>query len=368
MKLEGGQISTGQIVFLASSFCLGATLLRTPAAVVGHTDWLAILLGLIEGLFIVCLFTALNIKFPGKNLVEILKQVFGPLLGSVVSLAYVFYFFLLATMTLRLFGDFFSGIIFPQTPIVVIIGVMVLVCASAVRNGIEVIARCSQVLLPLAVLTIIITIVLSLPDMKFAHFLPFIDVPLGELFKISYYTATSPFGESIVFLMFMAYLSKQQQTTNKGRSALISGLTLGTFFLVLISVRNTGLLGDTKVISTYSSYQATRLIDIADILTRVEIIASINFLTMGFLVISLFYYSSVLAMAQIFKLRTYLPLVLPIGILLACISITQFENVMEYQRFSEEFIPVFALPLQIGIPIICLLISKLKKKPKSGGR
>lgn len=367
MKLDGGQLSTGQIVFLASSFCLGATLLKTPAVGAGHADWLAIFFGLTEGLFFVFIFTSLSINFPGKNLIEINNIIFGTLIGKLISFAYVFYFFILGTMTLRLFGDFFSGIIFPQTPILVIIGLTILVCASAVRNGIEVIARCSQVLLPLTALTVIITFLLGLPNMQFNRFLPVINVPLDVFLRVSHYTAVFPFGESIAFMMLLAYLIPDQKTAKKGRFALMLGLTIGAFFLALAAIRNTGLLGDTKLISNYTSYQAARLIDIGEVLTRVEIIVSANFLTMGFLVISLFYYCTVLGLAQVFNLRTYLPLVLPIGIILGIISITQFESIVDYDYFTESFTTYFAFPFQFLFPVLSLLICKIRGLPKKGG-
>ena len=267
MKLDGGQLSTGQIVFLASSFCLGATLFKTPAVGAGHADWLAIYLGLMEGLFIVFIFTSLSIKFPGKNLVEINNIIYGSFLGKIISFSYLSYFFLLGTLALRLFGDFFSGIIFPQTPVLVIIGLMILVCASAVRNGIEVIARCSQVLLPLTILMVIITFLLGLPNMQFNRFLPVINVPLDVL-RVSHYTAVFPFGESIAFMMLLAYLIPDQKTAKRPLCLNVRS-DYRRFLFSLGAIRNTGLLGDTKLISNYTSYQAARLIDIGEVLTRV---------------------------------------------------------------------------------------------------
>jgi len=368
MKLDGGKISPGQIVCLVTAFSLGSTLLKTPAAGAGHDDWLAIMLGLTEALVFVFIFTLLCIKFPGKTLVEFNDLIYGPFLGKLISLAYMFYFFLLATLALRLFGDFFTGLIFVQTPFVVLISLIVLVCASAVRNGIEVIARCSGILVPLTVLLmIILTIIFSIPDMKLSRFLPVFDLPLGEFLRTSHYTATFPFGQSVAFLMILAFIGSDPKKVKKARICLMLGLVGGGLLLSLATFRNTGLLGHTKVISNYTSFEAARLIDVGEIFTRVEIIVAINFLAMGFLVVSLLYYNTVLGMAQILRLRTYLPLVLPIGVLLVCTSILQFDNILEHRRFSENITPYFALPFQIGIPILSLVICKIRGIPKNSG-
>jgi len=364
MKLEGGSISPSQLLFLVMSFTLGGTLLRTPAAGAGHDGLLAILFGLAESLLFALFFTGLSLRFPGKTLVEFNDLIYGPFLGKLISLAYLFYFFLLATLVLRFFGDFFVGLIFPQTPLVILIGLLVLISASAVRNGIEVIARCSQILLPFTVVVVILTLLLSLPDMKFTNFLPILDLPLTDLLRISHYTATFAFGESVAFLMTLAFIGTNLKTAKKARFYLMLGLIGGGIILLITTIRNTGLLGSTRAITNYTSFQAVRLINIGEIFTRLEILVVINFLTMGFLAVSLLFYSTALGMAQIFKLRTYLPLVLPLGALLTCISIILFENILEYQRFSEAITPYFALPFQVGIPLLSLLICKIKGLPK----
>jgi len=364
MNLEKGKISPGQIFLLVMAFCLGSTLLRIPAAGAGHDDWLAIIFGLTEGLLFAFIFTSLSLKFPGKTLVEFNDLIYGPFLGKIISLGYLFYFFLLITLALRLFGDFLTGLIFPLTPFVVLIGLMTLVCASAVRNGIEVIARCSQILVPFTILFIILTVFLSLTSMEFTNFFPIFDLPLTEFLRISHYTATFPFGESVAFLMILAFTGQDLKTIKKARRFLMLGLVGGGIVLIIAAIRNTGLLGGTKVITNYTSYQALRLINVGEIFTRTEILVAVNFLAMGFLVISILFYNTALGMAQILKLRTYLPLVLPLGALLICTSIIQFENILEYRLFSEFITPYFALPFQVGIPLLSLLICKIKGLPK----
>ncbi|KJS83752.1 MAG: hypothetical protein JM58_12190 [Peptococcaceae bacterium BICA1-8] len=364
MKLEGGQISPGQIIFLVMSFCLGPVLLKSIAVEAGHADWLAIMLGLAGGVLIAFIFTSLCIKFPGKTLVEFIEIIYGPLLGKLISLVYLFYFFLLPTLTLRLFGDFLTGLIFTQTPMVVIISLIVLICASAVRNGIEVIARCSQVLLPLTIIMLLLATIFSIPHMEFNRFMPIFEVPWAEFLRISLYSSTFPFGQSVAFLMIFAFIGIDSKKIKKARFSLILGLIGVGLLLILLVLRNRGILGATKVITVYPSYQALRIIDIGEVLTRLEIIVAINFLTMGFIAISLLYYNTALGLAQILKLRSYLPLVLPIGILMVCTSIIQFENIFEYQHFSGDIVPLFALPLQIGIPILSLIICKIRGLPK----
>ena len=289
MKLEGGQISPGQIIFLVISFCLGPILLKSVALEAGHANWLAILLGLAGGLLIALLFTSLSIRFPGRTLVEFNEIIYGPLLGKVISLTYLFYFFLLPTLTLRLFGDYLTGLIFPQTPMVVIISLIVLVSASAVRNGIEVIARCSQVLLPITIILLFLAAIFSIPHMKFNRFFPIFEVPVAEFLRVSLFTSTFPFGQSIAFLMILAFIGIDSKKVKMARVSLMIGLIGVGLILNLLVLRNRGLLGATQFIEVYTSHQALGLIDVGGVLTRLEIVVTINFLSMGFIAISLLY-------------------------------------------------------------------------------
>ncbi|MFZ7103680.1 MAG: GerAB/ArcD/ProY family transporter [Peptococcaceae bacterium] len=356
MKLEGGRISSGQLVFLVISFNLGTALLASPSSQAGHDAWLTILGGMAEGIFCAYVFTSLARKFPGKTLVRYNDLIFGPVIGKLISLAYLSYFFIIATLTLRLFGDFFSGLIFPQTPIIVTIGLLVLICASGVRNGIEVLARCSQVLLPFVFLNIFITTIASIKDIDINNFLPLMDIPLRDFLSVCCFSRALPFGATATFLMIFAAVNNQK----KMPPFFLLGLFISGLILIITAIRNTGLLGPTTTISTYSSYQATRLVTIGEVFTRLEILVAINFLAMGFIAISLGYYAVTLGVAQIFGLKTYLPLVIPLGVLLVVFSITQFANYFEYFRFSSRILPYAGLPLELGIPLLSLLIVKLR--------
>lgn len=53
--------------------------------------------------------------------------------------------------------------------------------------------------------------------------------------------------------------------------------------LITITVRNAAVLGNMASTYTYPSYMAVQVIDIGDILTRVEVFVAINFITMGFI-------------------------------------------------------------------------------------
>ncbi len=353
--LEKGTISNRELTLLVIGFILGSSVILTPAAFAGHEAWLATLVGLAESLVFVIIYLTLLAKFPGKNIVQINDIAYGPYLGKLISFLYLWYFLHLCSLVFRNFGDFFS-IIMPETPMPVFLVLLLIVSAWAVRSGIEVIARCSCVLVALVMGLIILSTLLLVNKMDASNLMPLLSQPVMNYVLASHSAATFPFGETIAFTMVI-FAAKKSAKSNK---YVIKGLIIAGLLLILIALRNITVLGNTHVISTYPSFDAVRLINVGEIINRLEIIVAIDFLTMGFLKICILYYATVLGMAQILKLKTYSPIVLPTGIIIVSMSVLQFNNVIENIEFAYNIYPYYSSVFEFILPLVSLAIVKLK--------
>ncbi len=304
-------------------------------------------------------YTTLARRFPGKTGVEIMETVFGPYLGKVIAALFIWFTFHLGSMVIRNFTDFFTTVTMPETPSIVFAAALILVSAFAVHNGLEVITRCSLVLVPLAVLLLSIIFVLQLNQINFENFLPLFETPWRELLKISHSVAVFPFGDGVVFLMVLPFLNQIKE----GRSRTMSGIFLAMLYVMLASLRNTGALGAAKSIFSYPAYEAVKLINLPFVNTRLEIIVVLNFLTMGFLKITVLHYCAVLGLGQIFRLRSMGPLIIPIGILMVVFSIINFSNFTENTEFNLTANLIYCLFFQLGIPLLTLAIAIIRKLP-----
>ena len=124
---------------------------------------------------------------------------------------------------------------------------------------------------------------------------------------------------------------------------------------------NIGILGASEKVYLYPSYYAITTISIAEIITRVEIVASLLVLAYGFLKIAVLLYGVSLGAAQLCSLRSYRPLVMPVAVLMSILALYNFPNPAEYIRFNNKIYPVYALPFQLVIPLLTLLIAVIKK-------
>lgn len=364
MRLEAGKVANAQLFFMVLGMLLGSSMILNPAQSIGRDGWLSVLAGMVEGFFFVWVFVTLTARFQGQTLIEINDVIFGPFLGKIVSLAYLWFFLYLGGIVLRDFGDFFTAVVYTETPIIVILLPLALLCASAVRNGLEVLGRCSMFIVPIAVFFIVFDSLLLIRETELSNLLPVLDVSWKEFLAVSHGVATFPFGETVIFLMVLAFSNNQR----KAGGAMYWAILAGGLLLSWIAVRNTAVLGPAASIQTYPSFPVIRFINIGEIITRMEIIIGAILLSLGFIKIAVYYYGTVLGLAQLVRLRTYLPLVLPVGAMMVFLSVLVFESNVENINFSFIIYPYYSLPFEIVLPLLSLLVAVIRGVPKENNQ
>lgn len=363
MFLEKGKISNFQLSVLIIGFVFGSSVIISPGRGAGHDAWIAVAFGLMEGLLIAWIFTALARQFKDKTIIEINSLVYGKILGKCISVLFIWYLFHLGALVLNNYSRFFKLEIYPATPKTITLLLLMLVCASTVGRGIEVLARLSIILVPLTTLVAFVDTLLIIPHIDLNNLLPILDVPIGKLLWASHGAASFPFAETVAFLMVFCFVDKPE----KGPATVSRSLLIVGFILIMITARNASVLGQVAAITLYPTYLTAQVIDIGDILTRLEVVVAINLITMGFIKILVLFYGTVLGLAQVFNLRSYRPIILPVGILMVILALTNVENALEMFEFANKGYPIYAVPFQIGIPLITLVVAKLRKLPQTGG-
>lgn len=358
MKIERGIISSTQLMFLIIGLLEASTL--TAAFISGVTKqntWLVLLVGFTITLFLLLVYIELSKKYPQMNLIEMNSSIYGLYFGKVMSILYIYYFCFLVPANIRIITDFFSTNLFPETDISVFTIAVILVCMYTVRKGIEVIARVGFII---ALLTIIISIfisVLTIGNIRLQNFLPLFQINLKELIQGTNVMVSIPFGEIIVFLMIFPYVNDIKQV----KKSAFMGLIIGGMFFFTVSLRNISVLGNIGYIQTLPSYQVATFINLGQIITRIEVLVAVVLLFNVFLKVSIFYYAAVLSIAQFFKLESYRPLVIPVGIISLVLAIDMFSSPVEEAYIGANIYPIYAIPFIILFPVVSLTIASIRK-------
>ncbi|WP_368292817.1 endospore germination permease [Dehalobacter sp. TBBPA1] len=360
MRLEKGIISSSQLMFLVAGYVQGSVMVVAFTNIITKQyTWLVVLSGLAASIPLALVYVALARKFPGKDLVQINHIVYGPYLSKLVSALYIGFFCSVAGFMLTYVGDIIKYYMMPETPKFAICILFACICAWTVRNGIEVLARTSVIFVMIIIFVILITFFLLLKDMELTNFLPFFDLSLKDFIQGTHIMMTLPFCEIVVFLMLFPYVNKGVET----KKSVILGLLIGGISILIDTVRNTAVLGVVSAIMISPSLESVRLIDLAEIITRLEMLVITLLLIAMFIKVSVMYYGTVLGIARLCNLRSYRQLVLPIGSIIVSLSIMTFDSLAQSNDFAIRTGPFFTLVFEFS-PVITLLVAKIRKLPK----
>lgn len=358
MRIEKGVISGSQLTFLIVGLLQASALTLTfVGGITKQNTWIVLAVGFIIALFLLQVYTVLNKKFPGKNLIEINDIIYGSYLGKVISVLYIFYFGYIVAANFRFTADFLSTYLFNRTYTIVFIIIISIVSMYAIKKGIETIARAAFIL---SILSLIVSAIITISVIKDAHlsnFLPFFQMNFKDFLQGINIMVSIPFGEIVSFLMIFPYVNNIEKVKKSAFIGLIIG---GTYFLIVV-LRDTSVLGRLGYINALSPFETARIIDIGEIITRLEALISLMLLFNEFMKICIMYYSTVLSIAQLFKLQSYKPLVVPVGIIGVIFSIIMFDSPVEHMYFAANIYAILVIPVVVIIPVISLAAASIRK-------
>ncbi len=361
MSIEKGKISSQQLLFLFAGFVQGSVLLIDfTVGITEHQTWMIILAGLAVAAPVILSYVELAKRFPGMNLVQINDMIYGRFLGKILSIYYIFFFLMTLSFNIRDVGELYITFLMPDTPFFFLLVVFTATCAYAVAKGIEVLARISHLFVVTGMFVIVSTFILLIDQMDFSNFLPFFEQPFIRIFQGIHIVSVIPFGETVVFLMIMGCLNKTEHAAKNT----FFGLLIGVVSLLIVAVRNTAVLGRTQTIWTSTSFQSIRLINIGTVLTRMDFLIGIAQTILIFFKCCVFFYVLAAALAQLFGLKTYLPLVLPLAGIEVIIAATVFQSPVDHAMITLNAGIIYSVPLVFVIPPLSLLIAKIRGLPK----
>jgi spore germination protein KB len=361
--MSKGQISMSkkipakQLVFAVSAFIIASSLLTSNLYYFARNDaWVAVLIGFAAAMMMISIYSGLSKRYPGLSLIDITAAVFGRVLGKVVSTLYIFYFLSLAYFNLRDLGDFIKGMVLPSTPMTMIMISFILVCAMAVRKGPAALARYGFIASFIAVAAILFNALLSLNIVDPKHLQPSLELPVMNYLIGAHIVTMLPFCEIIAFMMF---IPDMQRPAELGR-AMRYGLCIGAFTLMIIVLRDITVLGPFITVSTMPTYSTIRLIDIGDILTRLEIVYAIILVGLLFYKVSIIYYATVNSIARLFETGSYRPFIYIFGVLIVVYAQACFPALSEHVEWNLTAAATYSSFFLLLLPLLTLIVSRIR--------
>ena len=360
MEYEKTKISSAQLLFLIAAFILGSSLLTSFMDDIAKQDaWLSILSAFVVSIPFILSYVWLYKLFPGKNFAEVNDIVYGPYLGKAITALYAAVFFQLLIYNTYDMANFYVGFVMPGMPGPVFLIVTALTCAYTVHKGIETIARTSLFVVAYFAVSITANTLLLSGHMDLSNFLPAFQLSAHDYVQSTHIFAALPFCEAVVFVMVFPSLNDYKKA---GRYA-VGGLAVAALVLLIVVFRNTAVLGPSAALFTDTSYEAARLIDIGDVLTRIELFVAAGITVALFIKISVLYYATVTGISSLCRVRSPAALIIPVGIIAVVFALHPFASVASQHENGSLYQPFFLMPFEV-IPAFTVLIAKLRRLPE----
>lgn len=345
-------------------FCIGSAILFIPsilAATAMRDAWLASIVGTLLGLGLIWFYTKLYASLKGQTLVQMYDSIFGKWMGKFFTLQFAIYLIFLSSLILRGIGDFLSTQIMNETPMEILIIILILVVVHGNNYGIQTMARSIEVFMPTLIILYIIALILVTKEAKLIKLLPIMENGIKPIINGSFSLFNFPFTEVVIMLMFLPCV-KDQNTIKK---TFLIGTCLGgiaLFFPVLFGIVTMG--PDLLANDLYPTYTLAKKLGFKHIFERIEVIIAIIWLLSIYFKLLLCFTALTNSIGHLFNLRDVKSLKIPIGWILFGTSVLLADNNVYFFHFNAKIWPLYALTIGFVIPMAMLVIHKVKQNMK----
>ncbi|WP_129732057.1 GerAB/ArcD/ProY family transporter [Ectobacillus funiculus] len=367
--MEKTKISAIQLFVLMFIFEMGTALVISYGIDAKKDAWLAILLGMCQGIILFFIYYFFFRQYPNLLLTGYAKKVFGKYLGWVISLLYIFFFLYNATHNIRSFGELLLSSTMTKTPLLAINILFVLAICYVLYLGIEVLGRTAEVFIVILFLFGVAGnfLILITGNVDLQNLQPFLEYGWKPILTTALVqTRNLPFGQMVVFMMLLPYLNRPELVKKVWLSTLISsGLVLS--YTISLDIAVLGV--ETVERSTFPLLTTIRKVNLFEFIQRMDAIVVFTLLITVFFKASIFFYGAIMGIMDLFKLKNHQQIILPIGCILIYWSIISASNLsvhIEKAKFLDSISAYFEIIIPLLMLIVTLIRNRFKKKAKEG--
>lgn len=363
MDYRSGRMGIAEGLALAFIVSFPPIFLSTPAKSVeagGSMGWAPGLIGAIIGCILVYLYTLVLKRYPG-DLIQVWEKLLGRNGAWLAGGYYFAVFFGIAVLWIRQFAENTLLTALPYASFDHILLWYGLGSAALVYAGIEALCRSAYIIMPFAIISLTLVLVLLFPMIKPLYLLPWQGNGLTKLIR----PTLNLIGASIP-LCLLLIMAPAFQTVKTVQRALVFGYGISTIMRiasVIVFIMVFGALAGAEKMLPF--YEMARLIYINRYIQRLESFFIVLWVIIGVLAIAICLYGSLYILARLCKLPTIRPLIPAMALIMIQLAAippdTNGVLVLEAELFGK-----FCAPGAVLLPVILLLAAWIKGRKKHG--
>jgi spore germination protein KB len=363
MLIDKSKITGKQFMFTVACFVQSSILLTSfMVSLTLRESWMIVLFASVCFIPFIWTYRKLMVMFPDKNLMQILEAVYGKVVGKFIGALYAVFFLTLTSLNVSDLGEFLKVTSMPETPGTVLVLVCLLVSALAVRYGISVVTRYGAPFVVIMFGIVILASVLVSDLMNVRNFFPMFELPFIKYVQSTHILIAVPFGELVIFLMIRPNVKMSGGEVSK---YLYTGVGLGFLTLLIVLMRDIAVQGSVIDIFTLPGLVTLRLARIGKALSRIEILFVTGLIMLMFFKVTVLLYATIMTIAQLMNLKRYRHLILAMVMLILSYGATLYSSNLVHLASAQQDVPFTWSFFELLIPIVTVIVAKLRKLPKA---
>ncbi|HHY74324.1 MAG TPA: endospore germination permease [Bacillus bacterium] len=359
--LEKGRISPLELSVLVILFTIGTTILATPSVMTAkaHQDaWLSslisvILCGLLAFFYVIC-----GKAMKRETYTQYLERVYGKIIGKMLSFSYVYFGFIGACSLLYQFSNFVTTHMLVDTPLEVLNVMLALLVILVVRGGLEVLAKTGELLIPWFMFMFFALVILLIPQIEIDRLSPLYVASFRDhMSAILNFLAFAGFPLVIFLMFYPGNINRPDKTKWNFIIASLFGCVVAAI-LVLLCILVLGAPATTR--QMFPGYVLAKTVSVFDIVERIEAVMASMWVLSIFFKTAVYFYGSVIGLADIVAVKDYRFLILPFGLLTIVFSTFIYPNVTYMTYWDSKYWVPYSMIMGFFIPLLTLCIDKIK--------
>lgn len=353
-------ISSLQMAMLLYPTIVATAILAVPSITAEYAKqdlWLSPIISSFTGLVTVFIAVKLHNLYPDNTVIQFSEQIIGRIPGKVLGLLFILFYLQSTGEITRAYAEFIVSSFLAETPIIVVLTSMVILCAIAVYGGIEALGRITQFLFPLFFLPLILLIIFLSTEFDFSNILPILEngmkPPIQGSIQINGW-----FTEVFIMIFLLPFLSDKKNGMKYGFVSVFAVMIT----LVIVNLCVLFVFGPTISTKVYPLMNLSRYISFAEFFENLESVTMAIWILGTFVKISVFFFVVVIGTAQWLNIKDHRPLVWPLSIFVVEFSFWSLPSTMAFNRYESNAFPFYAVFVQTIIPMILLGMAIFKKK------
>ncbi len=366
--MKNKRITRHQLFSLTGLSTLGGSILVISSGVAsaaGRDAWLSGIVTMLAGLVMMYVYCYLGTRYDGVTLIGLLQKLFGTWLGKLLSLIYILFFFITAYGVPWYIGSFGSAVM-PEVPVTATISLFTVSIIVGVYYGIESVARATEVFIKVFTILFILSMLLVLPNIKPGYLLPVMEDGITPVLSGSVILSVFISIQNITLLMIYPIAVKDKK---EGRKGFVRGFLWANSMVIINLLMAILVLGEGIVASSsFATILLTREINIMPILTRIEYVISIIWTLSQFAIGFLYFYSTIMSVSEVLRLKDHRRIILPLGLIVFILSFTVLPEAVEHSSWILEAYTPLTIFVGFILPLIMLAVYLIRRAAGRAGR